>query len=117
MGQVARALETKDTLSGGDESEIGLSSAEAERRFAEFGPNEPVPAKIAGPLFQFLRFCANPLVLILLVASVTSAFLGQAVDAIIIAAMAVMSVVLNFIQAYPLGKSSAAPEGPGGADR
>ncbi|MGC2493628.1 magnesium-translocating P-type ATPase [Candidatus Binatus sp.] len=100
MGQVARASETKRTLSGGDESEIGLSSAEAERRFAEFGPNEPVPAKIAGPLFQFLRFCANPLVLILLVASVISAFLGQAVDAIIIAAMIVLSVVLNFIQAY-----------------
>ena len=99
MGQVARATETKE-ISGGDVSAIGLSSAEAERRFAEFGPNEPVPAKIAGPLFQFLRFCANPLVLILLVASVTSAFLGQAVDAIIIAAMVVLSVVLNFIQAY-----------------
>ncbi|MGA6971958.1 MAG: magnesium-translocating P-type ATPase [Candidatus Binatus sp.] len=100
MGQVARALGTNDTLSGGHESEIGLSSAEAERRLAEFGPNEPVPAKIAGPLFQFLRFCANPLVLILLVASATSAFLGQAIDAIIIAAMVVMSVVLNFIQAF-----------------
>jgi len=100
MGQVARALETKNTPSSGDESEIGLSGAEAERRFAEFGPNEPVPAKIAGPLFQFLRFCANPLVLILLVASAASAFLGQAVDAIIIAVMVVLSVVLNFIQAY-----------------
>jgi Mg2+-importing ATPase len=100
MGQVARALGARDRLSGTDQSEVGLSSAEAERRFAEFGPNEPVPAKIAGPLFQFLRFCANPLVLILLVASVTSAFLGQVIDAIIIAAMIVLSVVLNFIQAY-----------------
>jgi len=100
MGQVARALQTKDTLASGDKSEIGLSGVEAERRIAEFGPNEPVPAKIAGPLFQFLRFCANPLVLILLVASATSAFLGQAVDAIIIAMMVVLSVVLNFIQAY-----------------
>lgn len=100
MGQVARASETRDSVSGVDESEIGLSAAEAERRFAEFGPNEPVPAKIAGPLFQFLRFCANPLVLILLVASAISTFLGQAVDAFIIAMMVVMSVVLNFIQAY-----------------
>ncbi|HKN12671.1 MAG TPA: magnesium-translocating P-type ATPase [Candidatus Binatus sp.] len=100
MGQVARALQPKDTLASGDESEIGLSGAEAERRFAEFGPNEPVPAKIAGPLFQFLRFCANPLVLILLIASAISTFLGQVVDAIIIAMMVVLSVVLNFIQAY-----------------
>ena len=116
MGQVARALETKRTLSGGDESEIGLSTAEAERRFAEFGPNEPVPAKIAGPLFQFLRFCANPLVLILLVASATAAFLGQAIDAIIIAAMVVMSVLLNFIQAYRSEQAVLAPQGSGGAD-
>jgi Mg2+-importing ATPase len=100
MGQVAHALETKDSLSGGDEFPIGLSMSEAERRLAEFGPNEPVPAKIAGPFFQFLRFCSNPLILILLVASGTSAFLGQPVDAIIIAAMVVLSVVLNFIQAY-----------------
>ena len=69
MGQVARVPKTIDTISGGDEAEIGLSSTEAERRFAEFGPNEPVPAKIGGPLFQFLRFCTNPLVLILLVAN------------------------------------------------
>ncbi len=86
--------------STGDQPEAGLSGLEAARRLAEFGPNEPVPAKVAGPLFQFLRFCANPLVLILLIASVTSALLGQAVSAIIIAAMVVLSVVLNFIQAY-----------------
>lgn len=84
----------------GDQSEVGLSRADAERRLAQFGPNEPVPAKVAGPLFQFLRFCANPLVLILLIASATSALLGQAMNAIIIAAMVVLSVVLNFIQAY-----------------
>jgi len=77
MGQVARALQPKDTLASGDESEIGLSGAEAERRCAEFGPNEPVRAKITGPLFQFLRFCANPLVPILLIASAISTFLGQ----------------------------------------
>jgi magnesium-transporting ATPase (P-type) len=99
MGQVAHA-EPKDSLPRGDQSETGLSSTEAEQRFVQFGPNEPVPTKVAGPLFQFLRFCTNPLVLILLVASAISAFLGQAVDAIIIAAMVVMSVVLNFIQAY-----------------
>ncbi len=84
----------------GDGPEIGLSAAEAERRFGEFGPNEPVPTRIAGPIVQFLRFCTNPLVLILLVASAVSTFLGQVVDAVIIAMMVVLSVVLNFIQAY-----------------
>jgi P-type Mg2+ transporter len=100
MGQAARAPLTSDPRSNGDESDAGLSGAEAQQRFEQFGPNEPVPAKIAGPLFQFLRFCANPLVLILLFASAISTFLGQVVDAIIIAMMVVLSVVLNFIQAY-----------------
>ncbi|HYL57823.1 MAG TPA: magnesium-translocating P-type ATPase, partial [Candidatus Acidoferrales bacterium] len=102
MGHAAldTALESNDMPSGGDQLETGLARAEAERRLVQFGPNEPVPAVVAGPLFQFLRFCANPLVLILLVASTTSALLGQVVDAIIIAAMVVLSVVLNFIQAY-----------------
>ena len=109
MGQVAHA-EPKDSLPRGDQSETGLSSTEAERLLLQFGPNEPVPAKVAGPLFQFLRFCTNPLVLILLVASATSAFLGQAVDAIIIAAMVMMSVVLNFVQAY---RSERAVQGLG----
>ena len=99
MGQLA-PVEQKDVFPSGDRSETGLSTAEAEQRVVQFGPNEPVPAKIGGPLFQFLRFCTNPLVLILLVATAISAFLGQAVDAIIIAAMVVMSVVLNFVQAY-----------------
>ncbi|MDO8433368.1 MAG: magnesium-translocating P-type ATPase, partial [Candidatus Binatus sp.] len=84
----------------GSQSDAGLSSAEAQRRFVRFGPNEPVRAKVAGPLFQFLRFCSNPLVLVLLIASATSALVGQAVGAIIIAAMVVLSVALNFIQAY-----------------
>jgi hypothetical protein len=52
MGQVARAPDTKNVLPGADESEIGLSSAAAEQRFAEFGPNEPVPAKITGRFFN-----------------------------------------------------------------
>jgi len=99
QASLARA-EPNDNLSSRDQSESGLSGAEAERRLAQFGPNEPVPARVAGPLFQFIRFCANPLVLILLIASATSAFLGQVVDAIIIGAMVVLSVVLNFIQAY-----------------
>ena len=78
----------------------GLTSLEAQRRLEEFGWNEPVSARRAGPFIQFLRFCTNPLVLILLVASATSAVLGQIMDAGLIAAMVALSVVLNFFQAY-----------------
>jgi hypothetical protein len=52
--------------------ERGLESAEAERRLLEFGPNEPEEIHRTPPLLEFPRFCTNPLVLILLSASVTS---------------------------------------------
>jgi Mg2+-importing ATPase len=81
-------------------SPAGLTTAEAARRAARFGPNEPAPTRRGGPLREFLRFCANPLVVILLVASVTSALLGEIIDASIIAAMVLLSIALNFVQAY-----------------
>jgi Mg2+-importing ATPase len=81
-------------------SSAGLSTAEAVRRARETGPNDPAAKKQGGPLAEFLRFCASPLVIILLAASVTSALLGQIIDASIIAAMVLLSVVLNFVQAY-----------------
>src|ERR1022692_2964260 len=80
--------------------EIGLTQIESEERFKQFGPNEPVSARLSSPLIQFIHFCTNPLVLILLVASGVSGVLGQKVDAIIIAAMVVLSIGLNFFQAY-----------------
>ena len=83
----------------------GLSETEAQRRLAQIGFNEPVAATREGALRQFLHFCTNPLVLILLVASTISAVLGQILDAAIIAAMVVFSVVLNFFQAYRSGRA------------
>src|SRR5215469_12755435 len=78
----------------------GLTSEGAAQRLQQYGPNEPKPLRHSGPLRELARFCANPLVLILLAASVVSAFLGQILDAGIIAAMIVLSVILNFVQAY-----------------
>lgn len=82
------------------EQQSGLTAAEAARRLARYGPNEPTPPHRAGPLIQFLRFCTNPLVLILLIASAVSATVGDAADAAIIAAVVALSVILNFFQAY-----------------
>ena len=96
----AQASRLEDLFSRLGSSPAGLTTVEAARRAAEFGPNEPATVRQAGPLSEFLRFCANPLVIILLVASAGSALLGQVVDASIIAAMILLSVALNFVQAY-----------------
>ena len=43
---------------------------------------------------------ANPLVAILLFATIISAFVGESVNAAIIASIVAMSVVVNFVQTY-----------------
>jgi P-type Mg2+ transporter len=81
-------------------SEAGLTGPEAARRLLKWGPNDPGGQARSGPLREFLRFFANPLVLILLSAAVVSAILGEAADAAIIVAIIVVSTILNFFQAY-----------------
>jgi Mg2+-importing ATPase len=81
-------------------SEKGLSSGEAQRRLLESGPNEPTPVGGNGGLGELLRGFANPLVVILLVASVVSAALGELVNASIIVTIVLLSLTLNFIQTY-----------------
>ena len=81
-------------------SEGGLTAIDAAGRLVRYGPNEPAPPRHAGPLLQFLHFCVNPLVLILLIASVAAAVVGETTDAAIIATVIIVSVVLNFFQAY-----------------
>jgi Mg2+-importing ATPase len=79
---------------------LGLTSAEATARFGRFGPNEPVDPRRLSALAQLAHLFANPLVIILLVASVISASLGQRADASIIVAIVAMSVSINFWQSY-----------------
>jgi Mg2+-importing ATPase len=81
-------------------SERGLDEEEAQRRLAQFGPNDPAPVRTTTALTELARFFANPLVLILLAASAVSAVLGQTVDAAIIAAIMILSGALNFFQTY-----------------
>jgi Mg2+-importing ATPase len=80
--------------------EPGLSGAEAARRLAEYGPNEPAPVHRLSAIVQLLHLFANPLVIILLVASAISASLGQQVDALIIVTMVMLGVAINFWQSY-----------------
>jgi Mg2+-importing ATPase len=78
----------------------GLTQVEAKRRLTQFGPNEPAPTKRTAPFFQLLILLANPLAIILLLASVISAALGEVINASIIIMMVLFSVALNFIQTY-----------------
>ncbi len=77
-------------------SEKGLTTEEARRRLSKFGPNELTSGRRAGNVLQILLLFANPLVIILLIASFVSALLGERLNATIIAVMVLLSVALNF---------------------
>jgi Mg2+-importing ATPase len=81
-------------------AEQGLSSAEAARRLIAYGPNEPAPVRRVSAAIQLFHLFANPLVIILLVASVIAGSLGQHVDALIIVTMVVLGVSVNFWQSF-----------------
>ncbi len=62
-------------------SEAGLTSAEARMRLGRFGANDPTAVRRTSALRQLLTFVANPLVVILFIASIVSATLGEVVNA------------------------------------
>ena len=89
-----------DAAPGSSNAPGGLTSAEARRRLASLGLNEPASSAGAGPLRQIFSWLANPLVLVLLAASGVSAALGQTVNALLIAGMVLLSVALNSFQTF-----------------
>jgi len=74
----------------------GLTSTEARRRLRLHGPNSLAGESRFAGLFGFLRFLANPLVLILLASSAISIVLGDPVGGTIIIAIVLLSVIVNF---------------------
>ena len=62
---------------GEPEAVTGLTATDARERLARFGPNEIESGQRFLVLRTLLQFMANPLVLILLVASLVSGLLGE----------------------------------------
>ncbi|MFI5308868.1 MAG: magnesium-translocating P-type ATPase [Polyangiales bacterium] len=76
----------------------GLTSTVAAARLQASGPNEPRVARLRSRLIELLRVGLGPLGVILLVASLASALLGQALNAAIIAAIVLLGAALDFWQ-------------------
>ena len=78
----------------------GLSSGEAARRSAEYGPNELQAAHRISPWTLLFEQFRNVLIVILLVAAALSAFLGHGTEAVAIAVIVLFAVLLGFIQEF-----------------
>src|ERR671919_1770789 len=84
----------------GTSSRTGLSAEEAARRLAQHGPNELATARAVPPWRLLLEQFRNVLILILFAAVGLSVVLGHATEAIVIAAIVLLAVLLGFVQEY-----------------
>jgi P-type Ca2+ transporter type 2C len=78
----------------------GLSSIEAAGRLEEFGPNELQTAGRVSPWTILAEQFKNVLIIILLLATTLSAFLGHGIEAIAITVIVLFAVILGFIQEF-----------------
>lgn len=78
----------------------GLTQIEAETRLIQYGPNRLLECVRISPWKLLLSQFQNVLVIILLIATAISGFLGEEVEAITIAAIVLLAVALGFVQEY-----------------
>ena len=78
----------------------GLSSAEAARQLELQGQNDPTHGKKNGQLIELWQLCTNPLVIILVIAALISAILGETTNALIILGIVIISMAINLFQTY-----------------
>jgi len=83
----------------------GLTTVEARERLLEFGANELAGEERVSPIVLFLAQFKSTLIVILLVATVLSALLGEIVDAAIIAVIVLFCAVLSFVQEFRAGNA------------
>lgn len=95
---------SQDDIQTSDE-ETGLSSTEAARLLAAYGPNRLIPKRRRLVLQLLMRF-GNPLVLVLLAASIISMVTGDTSGAVVIAVIVLMSVFLDFVQERRAGRAA-----------
>jgi hypothetical protein len=90
-------LSPSEPLARLGDTEEGLSPTEAEARLKRFGAKEWATARGISLGFQFFKLFANPLVLILLIASGLSACLGEVLSPSIIV---LLGIGLDFPRTY-----------------
>jgi cation-transporting P-type ATPase F len=76
----------------------GLDTFTVRHRQEHFGPNQLTPRKGKSPLLKFLLQFKNPLVFILVIASVVTAVLKDPLDAAVIFGVVLINAVIGYVQ-------------------
>lgn len=89
-------------------SRRGLSSSEVKIRLEQYGPNELTEKGKVSPFRLWLEQFKDFLIIILLIAVILSAILGETVDAIVIFVIILFATTLGFLQEYRAEKAMEA---------
>jgi Mg2+-importing ATPase len=100
------SLPIDELLTRLETSYSGLSSQEAKKRLEIYGYNEIARKKKEIVIIEFLSHFKNPLVIILIFASLVSSFLGEIINASIIFSIILLSVILDFYQEFKAEKAA-----------
>ena len=92
------SLSPQETLSLLATDIVGLSTAEAARRVAKFGPNKLPDAPRSGPFLRFLSHFHNVLIYVLIASSLVTAALQHWIDTGVILAVVIINAVIGYIQ-------------------
>jgi Ca2+-transporting ATPase len=100
MSKAWHSMEIEETLRDLNTNETGLGQSEVQKRFREFGPNELKKEKGTSPLKLFLEQFADILIIILLIATGLSIYLGELIDAIVIIAIVLACAIMGFVEEF-----------------
>ncbi len=102
-GIAGSSLANEAAAPGGESAaadDAGLTDEAARALRERHGFNESATADRWSPLRALGHFAASPLILLLAIAAVVSAVLGERVDAAIIGLMVVLGIAIDFVQTY-----------------
>lgn len=86
----------------------GLSEKEARKKLLEHGPNLLAEKKKISPLKLLLSQFTDVMVIILMVSTVISAFMGDITEAVTIIAIVILNAILGFVQEFRTEKTMEA---------
>jgi len=94
------SLQPGEVLTALNSSPTGLAQEEVIRRFSQFGPNELLEKEKISPWKIFFEQFKSVLIIILLIAIVLSAIVGDVKESVVIAIIVLMASGLGFLQEY-----------------
>ena len=105
MEVIWHTITAEETLQQTGSNLQGLDDNAVQQKLEEFGKNELQTKKKVHPVLLFFRQFFEVMILVLVVAAVISAFIGEVSDTIVIIVIIILNAVVGFIQEYRAEKA------------